>query len=87
MAHKGFSTNNGGYSRSAGRPFKARYGGECPTCEDEILPGDWAIYDEDDEVVHEACLAGSRPPVERTMRKTRSSVCPECSLDHAGECF
>ncbi|QIG58369.1 hypothetical protein SEA_SKOG_217 [Gordonia phage Skog] len=77
---------NRGFARSSRGTFVARFGGVCPECDDDIVAShDVVLYNDDDEVVHEACVSGAIP-VQRTLRRTRQSVCPDCNLDHAGSC-
>lgn len=60
--------------------FVARYHGECAHG-DEIKPGELVNYNADDELVHTNCEAAAGPVW------TSQNVCPDCQLEHAGECL
>jgi hypothetical protein len=75
MASRGFGTP---------RAFAAKYPGRCGSCERNIEPGDLVRYD-DDELVHNKCAGLD---LVTTAPSTGSAlVCPECNIDHAGDCF
>lgn len=69
----------------AAKTFEAKYRGICANCDLTIYPGTTVRYDAYDDVVHEVCPTPrvDRRPDERAL----DTVCPECSLQHAGGCF
>lgn len=60
------------------RTFPARYPGTCQGCGDRIREGDPIGYSDDNEICCADCLNGTTAPVTPT--------CPDCHLQHAGEC-
>jgi hypothetical protein len=64
---------------SPGNPFRAQFEskGLCPAgCGYRIHPGDTVRYDENDELVHDAC----RPRPDPHTLGPREVVCPDCFL-------
>ena len=62
------------------KTFIAQYRSQCGRCDQPIEPGETATY-EDDEVVHAANCA------ESVELDGAGTVCRECNLIHAGECW
>jgi hypothetical protein len=63
------------------RTFEARFDGKCRSCWLDIYEGDEIGYNADGEIACVDCLAEEAKP------EPALSVCPECFIDHAGECF
>lgn len=61
--------------------FSAKYAGSC-AYGDRIKPGDYCVYTDDDEIAHVGCAAEDKAP-----DMTPAEVCPDCHLEHVGECF
>ena len=61
--------------------FKAKFRGKCGNedCEDGIQVGDEVTYEED-VLVHVRCIYLVSVP-------SGIPVCPDCHLEHRGECF
>lgn len=57
------------------RAFVARFAGTCASCEGPIRPADVVQYDDDDELIHNACVARSKP-----FHGKPEVVCPTCFL-------
>jgi hypothetical protein len=66
-------------ARKTSRPFTAKFGGTCASCQDDIEAGDEVMFD-DDELIHADCT-------EVPVRHTAMKVCQKCFLVHAGDCF
>lgn len=64
--------------------FTAKYGGEC-AYGDYIQPGDLVTYTADDEIAHHGCEQAEAPANIHPDKAPK--LCPECNLQHAGECF
>lgn len=58
-----------------GPSFTARYISECADCGNDIEPGDEAMYDEDDQVVHVHCP-------DKPLKVSVGKACPDCWLVH-----
>lgn len=64
--------------------FAAKYPGICATCGDRFRESDLIGYDADDEISCNDCLTGQSA---QPRRAQPTDPCPDCNLEHAGECF
>lgn len=64
--------------------FQAQYPGHC-WYGDEIEPGDLCAYTDEDEIAHVECDQLNGPANIHAPKPV--ATCPQCHIQHAGECF